>query len=206
MRRCGMNIETQQPGKVGWCKACGAEYVEKHACGPFVVRETYGGDPDGKTYYVAVHEPTGFAFTGRASRGEASSDARIGNAVLRLALANSNDGGESDRAQAWGSVANTLSRVMPNWYTIANTGERSAVCAIERMAEEARASKEIEARERGLSMATISGLRDKLRAAREALKVIGWEPLGDPEATPARMMELAGELARKTYGETGGAE
>lgn len=197
-----MHIETQQLGKVVWCKACGSEYVNEHACGPFVVRETYGGDPDGKTYYVAVHEPTGFVFTGRGSRGEASADARIGNAVLRVVI-DADDGGDRQRSQAWGSVVQALSRVMPHWYTLADTGERSAVMAIERLGEEVRICKEIEARERGLSMVTISTLRDKLRAARETLRVIGWEPLGIPEANPEQMMEIAGELARKSYAQTG---
>lgn len=65
------------------CSKCGTDNIEQHACEPFVVRETYGGEPDGKTYYVAVHDPTGFCFTGRASRGEAVQDARIANSVLR---------------------------------------------------------------------------------------------------------------------------
>lgn len=130
-----MTVETDKPGEVKWCQHCGCHDIANHRCGPFVVRETYGCDSDGKTYYVAVHEPTGFCFTGRASRGEASADARIGNAVLRTVVDDDTDRG---RAMAWGSVANTLSRVVPNWYKVASTGERSAVATIERLASEAR--------------------------------------------------------------------
>ena len=114
--------------------------------------------------------------------------------------------GTLGRAKAWESVARTLSNVMPNWHKIANTGERSAVAAIERLAEEANRSKEVEARERGLSMARISTLTTKLRAARNTLRQIGWEPLGIPDATPTQALDIAGELARKSYEATGGEE
>lgn len=170
-----MNIETNQPGKVEWCKACGAEYVEKHACGPFVVRETYGGDPDGKTYYVAVHEPTGFAFTGRSSRGEASSDARIGNSVLRIACDDSTDEDRS-RSLAWGSVANTLSRLVPEWHGLASTGERSAVVAIEKLVAQAR---QVQALKDALAMCIRPMERAGLVACADRCRAVLFGPLAE---------------------------
>lgn len=135
-------IEHQGPFRV--CQHCGTEYIQNHACGPVVVRETYGCDPDGKTYYVAVHESTGFCFTGRASRGEASADARIANAIVRYVIEDGNDiDGCKQRSLAWSAVCSVLNRVLPSWHKIADTGERSAVHAIERLAAEAaRAAKE----------------------------------------------------------------
>lgn len=138
-----MSIETTAES-VKWCSNCGASAIPKHSCGPFVVRQANEEREPFSPRWVAVHEPSGFSFPEKASREEAAADARVGNAVLRFVLDDDLDA-DRGRSQAWGTVASTLSRVLPKWYEIAETGERSAACAIERLADEATRAREADA-------------------------------------------------------------
>ncbi len=106
----------------------------------YTVRE-YVALPGDVVMYQAYNESTGIGCPGRETCDLALQDAEAMNAAVKHAIADHSSlhdyGGMRDRSEAWSSVTKLLGELCPNWYTLANTGEKSALAAIRKLHAEA---------------------------------------------------------------------